>query len=299
MYEEDAEDFVFSPTVDDDQTLLTPRRVEATTVTVDERVIPVLPTLPAISEESSQEDNTALDAAPEPESLPTTNNNPTLAELLSTTTVIGKAAAVIQAETDAKNDEKEKKKAAAAAIKKAAAAIRKEELTKKRDEAKAVKKAELATKKLERDKKKKEEAAKRKALKATKVAPRAVSKVVELVPESVVQSPAPKEITPSPKKRKSDTVSRDEDCEKAGKHLAINLIPECNPAYADRGFTLFGIKCSGSCGNPQVKPEGSKAVWLCKDLNSCKGATCTFALCNDCYNHNNVRVPRIRKQKTK
>jgi hypothetical protein len=82
-------------------------------------------------------------------------------------------------------------------------------------------------------------------------------------------------------------------------HLAINLIPESNHKYAAKGFTLFGVGCSGPCGSEQVMPDTSISVWLCKHLNSCKGTTCTFALCNSCFSISNVRVPRIRKPKSK
>ena len=89
-------------------------------------------------------------------------------------------------------------------------------------------------------------------------------------------------------------------CDQAeSNHLAINLIPENNHKYAAQGFTLFGVGCSGPCGSLQVMPDTSISVWLCKHLNSCKGTTCTFALCNSCYNISNVRVARIRKPKSK
>jgi hypothetical protein len=82
-------------------------------------------------------------------------------------------------------------------------------------------------------------------------------------------------------------------------HIPFNLMSECNPGYAKKGNLLHNIGCD-SCPLAQIEPHSSKPVWLCPELNK-RSSSCTFALCNDCYqikNADSARTGRKRKPKT-
>jgi flagellar biosynthesis GTPase FlhF len=247
----------------------------------------------------------------------------TFAERLLSQTVIGQAAAQIKAAEDAKLAEKEAVKARALAKKRAEAEVKKAEKCRLKEAATAKKKADAAAKKAEATKKKEEAAAAKKNAVAAEMKKRSEKAAEE-------ETKRKEEAAEIERRRKQEEAAeienkkRDAHKEEALKvgggvdvidkelslvatlcdeaetnHLAINLIPENNHKYAGKGFTLFGVGCSGPCGSLQVMPDTSISVWLCKHLNSCKGTTCTFALCNSCFNISNVRVPRIRKPKSK